>query len=101
MSMKLDCGDSGASLRSSRQLMELFGLQSIEKTLPAITKTARLKELVHFVRVNATTFNHLDFLLGKDADVLVYDPVIKILKRYNFPEFPVHNDSISVSINTV
>lgn len=42
----------------------------------------QIKNLVGIQKVPLDSFNHVDFLFGKDAEKLVYQPVIKILKNF-------------------
>jgi len=42
----------------------------------------KLPNLVASIRVPYDNWNHLDFLWGKDADKLLYFPVIETLSQY-------------------
>ncbi|CAL8080431.1 unnamed protein product [Orchesella dallaii] len=51
----------------------------------ATTRDALPPETVQgYSRVNWTLFNHVDFMVAKDADVLVYNGILEILEDYKF-----------------
>lgn len=50
--------------------------------MPLISELGESRDRVHFIRVNFTQFNHLDFIHGKDADIYVYEPLMAILESY-------------------
>lgn len=42
-----------------------------------------LTNLIDLYKVPLDTFNHVDFIWGKDAPTLVYKPLIKVIKKYS------------------
>jgi len=40
-----------------------------------------LPNVIENVRVNWTNWNHIDYLYGKDADILVYDKILQVLDQ--------------------
>ncbi|CAH1103885.1 unnamed protein product [Psylliodes chrysocephalus] len=42
-----------------------------------------LKNLVGLYKVPMDSFNHVDYIFGKDAEKLVYRPLMKVLKKYS------------------
>ncbi|CAL8136502.1 unnamed protein product [Orchesella dallaii] len=51
-------------------------IQRLARALPSDT-------LIDVVRVNDDTFNHLDFVVARDANVLVYKPLIQMMIKFN------------------
>ena len=56
--------------------LKIVNLQDVQRTVRS------LRNVQNNIHVNRTEWNHFDYALGKDADLYIYDNVIKIIDQF-------------------
>nr|CAI5829897.1 unnamed protein product [Callosobruchus analis] len=93
---QFDYGVDGNMIEYGTKTPPLYNISNIKRPiymmygqndwLANIIDIRRLAEnittLVDIYKVQMDSFNHVDFLFGKDAEKLVYNPLIKVIRNY-------------------
>ncbi|CAG7824250.1 unnamed protein product, partial [Allacma fusca] len=65
-------------------IMTMWGENDHFTTRQDVKKVVNdLPNVIEDKRIDWDAWTHLDYLYGKDADILVYDHVLKFLAKYN------------------